>query len=640
MLIPSSIPSKPSFRKHSSFEKLFDGEQAYQHLLERQHFSLGFNSLAPSSPSKKMKPNIYTCICFFFFIVTMVAYLRCSSLDGHGRSSSSSDAGPNLRTTAALERSFASLSAFKGLGSIYRIGTKAMNELVVAHVTETTSLRDMRMFLRTLYRSGIASRADIVFLFPWNSLPFSMVDVITQEYRYFDKLAHKFLKDHTKVPIYEGNSSSSSLVTSSTASKMPVISSSFGVITSRRDLTLSPFRGIKRLDLEEDSRNIALPFWGTRNSNPSKPNQTEGISNLHHYGSIVGFGVSELNPDNALQGFINHPPLALRRWACYQMLLGMVRRKFKHVLLTDVSGVVMLRDPFNIIGKRRSGLYVTLEDRAWGSSFTQELGTSLNALDMEVGIQSNDAIVLHSATNVSIGRRQLNSRPDKASFESLDDKSESVQTVVLDEKNKVEGKSESTYSRSQRGSWRKPVRHQMDAHRKGGIGRRKKSRRGSSSPAGGLYERVYGRTMWSSLGENERKMKLVNSAVMMGSMHQVRGLANTMVTEIVKVALERRNREAFPDSVLLSYLLHKSSSLLGKKVLDHLHLMSNANSFVHSLVGSEQPSVFLKGSNGAYSVIHGNNKSKRWGNVIYAIQRDICSSLVDAMVYMDCSGHR
>eukprot|EP00250_Pteridium_aquilinum_P018161 c23972_g1_i1 orf=2-343(+) len=110
-----------------------------------------------------------------------------------------------------------------------------------------------------------------------------------------------------------------------------------------------------------------------------------------------------------------------------------------------------------------------------------------------------------------------------------------------------------------------------------------------------------------------------------------------MVTEIVKVALERKNREVFPDSVLLSYLLHKSTSVLSKRVIEHLHLMDNSESFVHSLVGSQQPSFFLKKTRATYPMIHGNSKGKRWGNVVRAIRRDLCASPAEAMVYSDCS---
>lgn len=41
-----------------------------------------------------------------------------------------------------------------------------MRELIVAHLSNGTSLANMRLFLRTLHRSGASARADGVVLFP------------------------------------------------------------------------------------------------------------------------------------------------------------------------------------------------------------------------------------------------------------------------------------------------------------------------------------------------------------------------------------------------------------------------------------------------------------------------------------------
>ncbi|XAR68514.1 hypothetical protein NMG60_11003657 [Bertholletia excelsa] len=44
--------------------------------------------------------------------------------------------------------------------------------------------------------------------------------------------------------------------------------------------------------------------------------------------------------------------MSLRRWACYPMLLGRVRRKFRHVMLVDVKEVLLLGDPLSRVRTR------------------------------------------------------------------------------------------------------------------------------------------------------------------------------------------------------------------------------------------------------------------------------------------------
>lgn len=461
------------------------------------------------------------------------------------------------------------MPALKGLGTVFIRGTKVMSELVVAHITEDTQLEDLKLFLRTLYRSGVIAKADTVLLFPWNALPMSMVDVINEENRSFHKLLHVYTSDSALAHDL-ANSSFSTLSRMHTSS----------------NASFSPFNinAYKKANMENELS--AQPFWGLRTGNFSHDNRSDDATQLFRWGSVLGFDASELNPDDTLQGFFDHPSVMLRRWACYQMLLGMVRHRFKHVLLTDVSGVVILEDPF-AMARRKVGLYLTLEDRAWGASNAVELGINLRSLNAD------------------------------------SDNELSQQDVARDRVTSPSGKT----------AVKKQPTAQVDVHQRGN-GSRRRARKGA--PVGGLYERVYGKQMWSSLEEFERTKKLVNSGAIIGGIHQVRGLANTMVTEIVKVALQRTNREVFPDSVLLSYLLHKSSSVLGKRVLEHLHLLDNAESFVHSLSGSQQSSVFLKRSRAAYPMIQGNSKSKRWFTVAQAIHYDICASPADAIVYDDC----
>lgn len=100
----------------------------------------------------------------------------------------------------------------------------------------------------------------------------------------------------------------------------------------------------------------------------------------------MGFDVSELNPGDALIGFLDQPPIQLRRWACYQMLLGKVRHKFKHVLLTEVKGVLVLGDAMAVV-RKKSGLYLTTQDWTW-SDLMLENGTWSDPMlenDIDIG---------------------------------------------------------------------------------------------------------------------------------------------------------------------------------------------------------------------------------------------------------------
>lgn len=446
-----------------------------------------------------------------------------------------------------------------------------MTQLVVAHFSENTRPEDFRSFLRTLHRSGVTARADVVFLFASSPLPTDITDVIREEDDYFQEL----LLGRISVG----------------SSEHPNVSQVAPAELSSNS-TISPFNfnAFKKAGLENDTS--LQPLWGWRSGNlslPVDPNEDSRVA----WGSMVGFDVSELNPDDALQGFIDYPPLQLRRWACYQMLLGMVKHKFTHILLTDVGGVLVLRDPLAHT-RRKAGLFLSLEDRTWGASMADELGVK--------GLDTADEAKIRSPTE--------NNDMDQIHLSFVD--MEGINTTTT-------------------GGMRRQLTGGTDMHRRGG--KRRKTRR-----ATGMYEKVYGKQMWSSLEEVEKKKKLVNSGVIVGGMAQIRGLANTMVTEIVRVALERKNRDPFPDNVLLSYLLQKST-VLGKRVMEHLHLMENADSFVHSLMGSQQPDIFFKKGKQAYWMIHGSNKSKHWSNVASLVRKDICSSPAEAMVYRDCTNN-
>ncbi|MBA0804122.1 hypothetical protein Gohar_014273, partial [Gossypium harknessii] len=58
------------------------------------------------------------------------------------------------------------------------------------------------------------------------------------------------------------------------------------------------------------------PIWGKKGrGNYSSSNEDESESTRLIYGSVVGFDVNELDPENSLGGFLDYIPLSLRRWA-------------------------------------------------------------------------------------------------------------------------------------------------------------------------------------------------------------------------------------------------------------------------------------------------------------------------------------
>lgn len=63
-----------------------------------------------------------------------------------------------------------------------------MRELVVAHMSEETSLGSLRLFLRTLHRSGATARADVVVLFPGASISPELLSVFQEEEASFQRM--------------------------------------------------------------------------------------------------------------------------------------------------------------------------------------------------------------------------------------------------------------------------------------------------------------------------------------------------------------------------------------------------------------------------------------------------------------------
>ncbi|KAL4558058.1 hypothetical protein LXL04_036254 [Taraxacum kok-saghyz] len=213
--------------------------------------------------------------------------------------------------------------ALQRLGTLYSRGTSPMNDVVICHVTESVTFTELRTFLRAFHRSGLLTKSDLVFIFPTVTTPDSSDDIIREENRTFQKLIRRY-----KTELSNG----------SNLSDFPA---SFEV---------AQFMKSGKKDLGKGE-----PIWGRKiksnsNSNSSNGGETE-LTRLS-YGSVVGFGVGELDPENSLSGFLDHVPMSLRRWAAYPMILGRLRRNFKHVMLVDVKEVLLLGDPLGPVRNR------------------------------------------------------------------------------------------------------------------------------------------------------------------------------------------------------------------------------------------------------------------------------------------------
>ncbi|KAF8049251.1 hypothetical protein N665_2263s0003 [Sinapis alba] len=196
--------------------------------------------------------------------------------------------------------------ALQGMGTLFMRGTKSMHDLIVAHIASDTTEQDLRLFMRLLHRSGVTSRSDVVLLF--NSKRFA--GLIEEENNSFSKLVNLYRNSNQTDSVWGFN--------------------------------------LTRFMKNQSKKETSEPIWGKKIHRAN--NGTES-SELTH-GSIVGFDVAELDPENSLSGFMDHVPITLRRWACYPMLLGRVRRSFKHVMLVDAKTSLFLGDPLTRIRNR------------------------------------------------------------------------------------------------------------------------------------------------------------------------------------------------------------------------------------------------------------------------------------------------
>lgn len=188
-----------------------------------------------------------------------------------------------------------------------------MDDLVIAHVTEDVTESELRLFLRTFFMSGLAAKSDLVFIFP-HSFPPNFTSIVQQENDSFKKLVllYKYMNE-----------------------------------TSQKLITSPSFDVTHFLDLGKKEKVKGETLWGKGiRGSFAQPggNEVETEFTQLSYGSVVSFEAAELDPENSLYGFLGGVPMTLRRWACYPMLLGRVRRNFKHVMLVDVKDIVLLGD--------------------------------------------------------------------------------------------------------------------------------------------------------------------------------------------------------------------------------------------------------------------------------------------------------
>ncbi|KDO49863.1 hypothetical protein CISIN_1g008901mg [Citrus sinensis] len=249
--------------------------------------------------------------------------------------------------------------ALQGLGTLYRRGTKAMPDLVVAHLTEDVKEDEFRLFLRVLHRSGLTAKADAAFLFGASSKKFD--SLIKEENDSFLKLVQHYKELNIS---NNGNNNNNNNNNSTKARRRRAADSVLS-------FNLTQFVKAVKNNINSN-KEVEEPLWGKRiRGNYSNSSTVVGdddgtsqgaeLTRLS-YGSMVGFEVSELDPENSLAGFFDHVPMSLRRWACYPMLLGRVRRNFKHVALVDTKHLLLLGDPLGRVrSKSPESVHVSLK---------------------------------------------------------------------------------------------------------------------------------------------------------------------------------------------------------------------------------------------------------------------------------------
>ena len=270
--------------------------------------------------------------------------------------------------------------ALQRLGTLYRRGTRAMNHLLLCHVSQDTPLHHLRLFLRLLHRSGITSKSDVVFIFPTSSPSFASL-------------------------LHDENNSFLSLVNLhahlNSTRRGPPTDSSFDVTRFLKP----PRKG--------------EPLWGRKIR--SFCNSSDSESTRASYGSVLSFDANELDPENSLAGFLDRVPLSLRRWACYPMLLGRVRRNFKHVMLVDVNSVLIFNDPLGRFKNRSPDSVVVFPKRGKNSERTHShrLVNSAVLIGGARGIRRVSRAMLVAIVRAAVQHKRKNSVSDSAILSQL-----------------------------------------------------------------------------------------------------------------------------------------------------------------------------------------------------------------------------
>ncbi|CAH9127617.1 unnamed protein product [Cuscuta epithymum] len=263
-----------------------------------------FSKLRPSTAAQSTISICALLICVTLLLFTLSSFEPTSSSFSASRARSRKLISSSFWVSRSPKHS--PEHALQGMGILHRRGTRAMNELVVAHAVESLTPRELRLFLRLLFRSGLSSKSDLLLIFPPNSGSFERT--VLEENESFLKLVQNSAKD--------GN--------------------------------LTSFDSAQFMVSAKKERESGEPIWGRKTkSNNSSSKEEESESTRLSYGSVVSFQADELDPENSLARFLQTVPMGLRRWACYPLLLGRLRRSFKHLILVDAKEILLLGDPLS-----------------------------------------------------------------------------------------------------------------------------------------------------------------------------------------------------------------------------------------------------------------------------------------------------
>ncbi|KAL9273696.1 N-terminal glutamine amidohydrolase-like protein [Drosera capensis] len=263
--------------------------------------------------SKRTQLTLLLCtlLVFFSFLVFAFSNFDPNATMKKSRDYSNSKSVDGADTVAALQ----------GLGTLYRRGTKAMNELIIGHAGVDVDEKELRSFMRALQLSGSLSRADLAFVFSTTAAAAAMGKVVKEESDAFLRLVELYAQSNR---------------TSHDSTELTRL--------TRYVKTEKIEEGIERKEKEA--------IWGkgttTRSTRWERLGESGELARAS-YGSVVGFEARELDPEDSLAGFVGDllaVPMTLRRWACYTMLLGRVKRNFKQLALVDVKDMIIFGDPF------------------------------------------------------------------------------------------------------------------------------------------------------------------------------------------------------------------------------------------------------------------------------------------------------